>query len=159
MPTTWILATDRAKARLVSFDAAIGSIQEIGSFVNPGARAHRAAQHPLPRTHDRMGDSRHAIEPRTSASDKADDAFARELDAVLERGRVDHRYRDLVLVAPPRFLGVLHATLGDKVRASIVAGLPKDITSADKRDIVAHLHEEGMVDVGARALARLELQR
>jgi protein required for attachment to host cells len=159
MPTTWILAADRAKARLFAFDGAVGAISEIGTFANPEGRGRHPAQDRLPRTHDRQGPGRHAIEPRTSNRDKTDDSFARELDAALERGRLDHRYRDLVLVAPPRFLGVLNAALGDKVRACVVAELPKGITSADKREIVAHLRTQGAVALGAHAMADLESGR
>jgi protein required for attachment to host cells len=139
MPTTWILAADRAKARLFAFDGNPASITELENFINPEGRGRQPAQDRPPRAHDRMGASRHAIEPRTSARDKADETFARELDTVLERGRVDHRYRDLVLIAPPRFLGALHAALGTQVRACVVAELPKGLAGADAQDILAHL--------------------
>lgn len=139
MRTTWILAADRAKARLFSFDGDPDSITELEDFVNPNGHGRQPAQDRPPRTHDRQGASRHVIEPRTSPRDKADESFARELDSVLERGRVDHRYQDLVLIAPPRFLGALNAALSSHVRARVVAELPKGVAGADAQDILAHL--------------------
>jgi protein required for attachment to host cells len=141
MSTTWILAGDRAKARLFAFDEESRSITEVEDFLNPEGRGREPAQDRPPRTHDRFGDSRHAIEPRTSPQEKAVEFFARELDAALERGRTGHRYRDLVLIAPPQFLGALHAALGEKVRACVVAELSRDLTSADAQEILAHLPE------------------
>lgn len=111
MPTTWILAADRAKARLFAFDGAVGAISGIGTFVNPEGRGRNPAQDRLPRTHDRQGPGR------------------------------------------------LNVALGDHVRACVVAGLPKGITSADKREIVAHLQAEGAVTLGAHALADLKSLR
>lgn len=139
MSTTWILAADRAKARLFSFDGDPDSITELEDFICPDWRGRVPAQDRQPRTHDRQGASRHVIEPRTAPREKAEETFARELDSVLERGRVEHRYQDLVLIAPPQFLGALNAALGSHVRARVVAELPKGLVGADPRDILAHL--------------------
>lgn len=139
MSATWILVADRAKARLFAVDKEDRSIAEIEDFLNPGGRGREPAQDRPPRTHDRMGQSRHAIEPHTSAEQKTIECFARELDAVLERGRAGHRYRDLVLIAPPHFLGALNAALGEQVRKCVVAELPKDLTSVSTQEILAHL--------------------
>jgi protein required for attachment to host cells len=139
MRTTWILAADRAKARLFAFDRDSDAIVELEDFVNPDSRGREPPRDRPPRAHDRQGASRHVIEPHTQPGAKADATFARELDSVLEQGRVDHRYEDLVLIAPPRFLGALNAALGSHVRAHVVAELPKGIAGADARDIVAQL--------------------
>lgn len=139
MSTTWILVADRAKARLLAINTADHSLTEIEDFVNPEGRGREPARERPPRTHDRMGDSRHAIEPHTSPQEKAVELFARELAAALERGRTDHLYRDLVLVALPQFLGALNTALDEKVRACVTAEIPKGLASADLPDIVAHL--------------------
>jgi protein required for attachment to host cells len=139
MTTTWILVADSAKARLFAINEDDRSFAEIEDFLNPEARGREPAQDRPPRTHDRMGNSRHAIEPRTSPEEKAVEFFAHELDASLERGRTGHRYTELVLVAPPQFLGAMNAALGEKVRACVTAEVPKDLTSADMPEILAHL--------------------
>lgn len=139
MSTTWILVADRAKARLFAINEEDHSIAEIEDFLNPEGRGREPAQDRPPRTHDRFGNNRHAIEPRTSPQEKAIEFFAHELDAVLERGRTGHRFRDLVLIAPPQFLGALNAALDAKVRACVSAELPKDLTGADALEILSHL--------------------
>jgi len=141
MSTTWILVADRAKARLFAINEKDRSIAEIEDFLNPEGRGREPAQDRPPRTHDRMGDSRHAIEPHTSAQENAVEFFARELESALECGRTGHRYQDLVLMAPPQFLGTLNAVLGEKVRACVAAEVPKDLTNANLPEILTHLPE------------------
>lgn len=136
--STWILVADSAKARLFAMEKD-RSLIEIEDFLNPDGRGREPAQDRPPRTHDRFGSARHAIEPRTTAEEKSDEIFARELEAALERGRAGHRYRDLILIAPPRFLGALKAALGEHVRTSVVAELPKDLTHADTAEILGHI--------------------
>jgi protein required for attachment to host cells len=141
MVTTWILAADRAKARLFAFHGQDGFVEEVEDFVNPEGRGDDSLRDRLPRTQDRLGAGRHAIEPHTTPKQKAEGRFARELVAALERGRTRGSYRDLVLIAPPRFLGALNSALGEKVRAHVVAELPKDLTNMGLQQILAHLPE------------------
>jgi protein required for attachment to host cells len=137
--STWVLVADGAKARLFAMEKD-RSLTEIEDFLNPDGRRERAPiQDRPPRTHDRFRTAQHAFEPRTTAEEKADEIFARELEATLERGRVGNRYRDLILIAPPHFLGALKAALGEHVRTSVVAELPKDLTHADTAEILDHI--------------------
>lgn len=139
MSVTWILAADRAKARLFSAEDNGGAIAEIAGFVNLDQRAHEAPRDRPPRTHDRRGSARHIIEPHIAPVEKASESFARTLEAVLERGRVDHRYGRLALIAPPRFLGVLRSMLNGKVRAYVVTEVPRNMTTAAPGQILACL--------------------
>ena len=131
MNNTWLLVADRARARLFDYPRAADGLVELQDFINPdGHKLGRDAQRgPLPRAQESTSAMRHAIEPRTSPEDKSSDRFARELGDALERGRVDHRYERLVLVAPPEFLGNLHRTLGKQVQNCIVAEVDKDLTA------------------------------
>jgi protein required for attachment to host cells len=139
MVPTWVLVADGARARLLALDKAAHAVAEIEDFANPDARGREPARDRPPRTHDRFGDSRHAIEAHTSEREKTLKAFARELTDVLQRGHADHRYEDLILVAPPQFLGALNAELDAQVRDCVSLALPKDLTSADTRVILEHL--------------------
>lgn len=69
------------------------------------------------------------IEPHTSPEDKVAERFARELNEVLERGRVNHQYERLILAAPPHFFGTLQHSLGNQVRDCVVGHLGKDLTT------------------------------
>lgn len=143
MAMTWILVADRAKARVLSFDPADAEVplEERLDVVNPEGRlAGRELEGArAPSTHDRMGHGRHAIEPHTTLEDKVAQRFAARLADTLERGRVEHRYVALVLVAPPRFLGQLRSTLDPQVLRHVAAQIDKDLCAATPAEIVAAL--------------------
>lgn len=141
MPVTWVLVADGAKARLFAVAEEGRSIAEIGDFFNPEGMAdgRELLQDRPSTTHDRFGHGRHAIEPHTRLRQKSAEIFARELDKALERGRVDRRYQDVVLIAPAHFLGTLNAALNKRVRALVKAELPKNLTRADAQTVMAYL--------------------
>jgi len=84
-----------------------------------------------------MGGTRHAIEPHTSLREKTMERFAHLLNTALERGREEHRYESLVLVAPSRFLGALHGCMDKPLRDRVVEEVHHDYTALS----VAELRE------------------
>jgi len=65
--------------------------------------------------------------------------FARELAGVLDRGRTDRRFDQLVLVADPSFLGSLRASLSAPTAAAISATLDKDLGQVPEHELPKHL--------------------
>lgn len=143
MSVMWILVADSARARLFALADGGREPEEIEDFVNAEGRLGGRGQERdhLPRSHDRFGAGRHAIEPHTSHEEKAMGEFVRLLGAALERGRVQRRYSDLVLIAPPHMLGVLKAELNKHVRAYVVKEIGKELTHADAKTIGDELPE------------------
>lgn len=141
MTTTWILVADGARARLFETTAAGAGLAEVDCFTNPEGRgpAARRVEDRLPRVHESVGPARHAIEPHTSAHDKAADRFARSLGEALERGRLDRRYERLILVAPPRFLGALHTHLDKPLRDCVAGEIRRDLTALPPDQIRSRL--------------------
>lgn len=144
MSVTWILIADASRARLLSA-APEQAPAEIAAFTHPEGRmsTREARVETLPRTHDRMGSARHAIEPRTKFKDVEAARFARTLCDRLESGRVQREFDRLVLVAPARVLGMLHASMGRHLQAMVVAETRKDLVSAPRSTLFAHLAKAG----------------
>lgn len=65
--------------------------------------------------------------------------FAREVGRYLDKARNEHRFDELVLVAPPKFLGALRKELGKEVEKMVADELPKDLSSFNARDLEAYL--------------------
>jgi protein required for attachment to host cells len=53
--------------------------------------------------------------------------FAKEVAQRIEAGRVNHEFEKLVLVAPPKMLGLLRQSLPATSQALLAAEVPKDI--------------------------------
>lgn len=118
-------------------------MSESDDFINAEARVpgHDLERAPPPRTHDRLGTTRHTIEAHTSPRDKIATRFAGTLKSTLERGKAAGAYRSLVLVAPPRFLGILNKTLGAELRNLVVLRIAKNLTRATADAICAEISQ------------------
>lgn len=141
MSGTWILVADSARARLFSVSAGATGLEEIGDFINAAARTPgHDLEHAQPaRVHDRFGDNRHAIDARTPPRVKAAAQFAEVLKSALERGQAGLRFRHLVLIAPPRFLGVLNSTLGARLGETVRLRVSKNLTRRAANEIAEAL--------------------
>jgi protein required for attachment to host cells len=53
--------------------------------------------------------------------------FAKEVGQRIEAGRVNHEFDRLILVAPPRMLGLLRQSLPDTSRSLLAAEVAKDV--------------------------------
>jgi protein required for attachment to host cells len=129
MTTTWILVADGARARLFSSEPRDTALVELECFANPDGDIRHTTTHRPPTVNESVGPARHSIEPHTTLREKATDRFAKSLSDVLERGRLDHRFERLVLVAPARFLGALHENLHKPLHDCVSGEVRKDLTS------------------------------
>jgi len=134
--STWILVADEARARLFATEPPDGALNELASFNNPDRISSGGALMigPPAAAHEGIGSKR-----RTLLRRKHTERFSRRLKDALERGRIDHRYARLVLIAPPRFLGALHVSLSKPLRDSVVAEVKRNLTALSARDIRSHL--------------------
>ncbi|HSN01280.1 MAG TPA: host attachment protein [Rudaea sp.] len=141
MADTWVLVADSARARLFEVARDDPALKEVAAFTNPEGRiAQRELRHDrLPRVNESMGRSRHAIEPHTTPRQKSTDRFVRTLRDELERGRAARDYKNLVLVAAPRFMGALHGALDEALQRCVVAEVRRNLTLMQPAKIRAHL--------------------
>lgn len=134
---TWVLVADAAKARLFELPKKDANLIEIACYAHPDSRT--PGRHPahgrLPRTQESNGAARHAIEPRTTLRIKHQDQFAAILSDVVRRGRLERRYDQLVLIAPPRFLGALHKHLDEQTLACVVDEIGNDFLKLSTADL------------------------
>jgi protein required for attachment to host cells len=135
MATTWIVAADESRARVLQVTGQRERLTEIDDLSNPEGRAqNRELQTDAePRFHGHAGPAsdREAQGP----VEHAVRTFAREVGRYLDKARLDRRYDELVLVAPPKFLGALRKELGKEVEKLVADELPKDLSWFNARDL------------------------
>jgi len=141
MSNTWILVADAARARLFELTRKGADPVEIACYSYPEGRSPgREHDHGrLPRVQESNSPSRHAIEPRTSLRDKHAHRFADTLSAVVQQGRQDGCYDKLILMGPPRFLGVLHDSLDEQTAARVVGEVRNDLLTLTPAQLRTHL--------------------
>lgn len=138
---TWVLIADGARARIAWNDGPGRGVrpldrEELQGRNLPG----REIMSDRPgRTFDSAGQGRHAMEPPTDPREHERRIFLNELAALLHREQQQGHYDRLVLVAPPKALGILRDALSDSVRDRITGELDKDLTNIPFHRIAQHL--------------------
>jgi protein required for attachment to host cells len=87
------------------------------------------------------GKSRSATE-ETDWHQQAEDRFAAEIAELLYKKAHGHEFEKLIVVAPPRTLGVMRSAFRKEVAAKVSAEVAKDLTSHDLRDIARLLKDQ-----------------
>jgi protein required for attachment to host cells len=65
--------------------------------------------------------------------------FADLLRDAIRQGRIENRYDQLVLMAPPRFLGVLRERLDDQSLKCVTAEIDNDLLALSPSELRAYL--------------------
>lgn len=137
---TWVMIADAARARFFrltdkrrlepAFDEDIVGTTLKSSEISsdrPG------------RVFDSAGDGRHGAEPATDPKRHAKFELAHEVCGILDAERKKQSFEQLVIVAPPQFLGDLRTVLSDHVKHLIVVEVNKDLSMLSETDLESHL--------------------
>src|SRR5690242_21133542 len=140
MTTTWIIAADSSRARILQVTDREKALAEIDDLLNPEGRVHDreliADAHP--RFHGNGG-APGSDREEMSATEHATELFAKRVGEYLDKARTAHKYDRLHLVAPPKFLGQLRKELGKEVQKLVTEELPKDLSWLKTRDLEERL--------------------
>jgi protein required for attachment to host cells len=143
MANTWIVAADASRARVLQV-AGPKRLVEVDNLLNPDGRLHNreintdaAGRFAGP---DRPGG--HSSDDENRSVDQRDELFAKRLGDYLDKARTDHRYDELVLVAPPKFLGMMRKSLGKEVEKLVAHEVPKDLSWFNHRDVESYFARE-----------------
>ncbi len=135
MATTWIVAADESRARVLQVTGREQHLVELEDLLNPEGRMDdrelTTDAHPRFRGTDGPGNDRE----QTSAVEHAVERFAKRVGEHLDKARQQGRYDQLVLVAPPKFLGALRKELHKEVEKLVTDELPKDLSWLNAREI------------------------
>jgi protein required for attachment to host cells len=139
MTTTWIVAADSSRARVLQVADREEKLLEVEDLVNPEGRMNdrelTSDAHPRLRGTSGPGSDRQEM----SAVEHQVELFAKRIGEHLEKARNEHRYDRLCLVAPPRFLGALRKELTREVQKLVAEELPKDLSALSARELEDYL--------------------
>lgn len=144
MRDAWVLVANSSEARLFRLDGQ--HLSMIEQFLHPDSRRKDqeiTSDHSGHRETRSTGDASTAVygsfpEP-TDPQEFEFDRFARELSQTLDRHRTQNDFRELVLVAPPKFHGMLNKHMPDSLANCITHNVQKDYTSLPERELMEHL--------------------
>lgn len=143
MDKTWILVADRAHARIFENTGPHSGLNLVREIEHPEGRLqNREIGTDKPgRSFDSHGQGRHALGTEYDPTEHLSQQFAKSLADALEEGRTHNRYERAVLVAEPRFLGLIRDAMSDSARDRISATVNKDLSHIRTQDLPAHLRD------------------
>ena len=143
MKLTWLIVADNSKARIFSVDSRTGPIEEVESIVHTEARMHeRNMTSDLPgRSNGKGGGGGHAYQDEVSPKQQENINFARKIAGQLDAARKDGKFKQLMLVAAPGFLGSLRHQLTAQTQKLACFELAKNISHLTAKEIREHLPE------------------
>jgi protein required for attachment to host cells len=146
-----IIVANESAALLYDLKDRAKGLQFAGQLSDPRARLHdrdlvsdRPGRRPdhAPLQSGRRGASpHHATAGEHEAHKHEIETFARKVARELESARLAGRFDRLVIMAGPKFLGMLRAELPASVKATLAAEVPKDLVNHPLHAITEHLPE------------------
>ena len=140
MSKVWILVADEAKARILSTSKSTEPLVEIESLLSPEAldREQDLVSDKPGRGGNGSGEGKHAMDEKTHKEQYAL-RFAKQLSDLLAKNQQSKSYNKLIIVAAPRFLGLLRKELSKGVNQLVSLEIDKDLTMMESQDIRKHL--------------------
>ena len=141
MKHAWIVVADSARARILSAVDPSSALKPVEQLVSPASRMHdRDLTSDKPgRALDGSGKGRHATSSSKTAKEQIAITFAREVADCLDQGRVDNQYEHLVIVADPKFLGLLMKSLSGPTEKLVSLKIDKDLSKLSEKEIRDHM--------------------
>lgn len=141
MATTWIVAADSSRARILQVTDRGAHLAEVDNLLNPEGRLQDREISSDARGRwggpNRPGGN--AMEDEIGPSQHVAQAFAKRIGAYLDKARTERRYDRLCLVAPPKFLGLLRGDLSAEVSKRVAREVPKDLSGQKTRELEQQL--------------------
>ena len=134
---TRVIVADNARARIFSSHSIINQLEEVEGFVHPEARSSNSEL--VGDSSGKSVDQHGSLDPATSATDHEEQAFARLLGRHLKALHNEQHFEQLILIASPRFLGMLRKALPGPLEQLVTQTIDKDLTTADVDTIIDYI--------------------
>ncbi|MGZ4956345.1 host attachment protein [Methylobacter sp.] len=140
MKLTWILVADNTRARIFTADTPSSPLEEIEDLSHTEGRLHdREITSDLPGRIKSSNAVGHAFEQPTDPKKHESDNFAHRITEYLENAHNTNRFEQLLIIAPPSFLGLLRNHLPEQIKKRVRLELDKELTLLSAADIRQHL--------------------
>ncbi len=140
----WIVVADGSRSKVFEV-AGKGKIEMKSETAVPHPPSRDINADRPGRTFDSAGEGRHAKEPPTDPHDKAEadflHALARQLGAAHEKKEFAH----LVVIAPPRALGILRTAYPKQLASAVTRELAHDLTGFETPALEDYLKDHEII--------------
>jgi len=141
--TTWIVVAHRAGARFFELQAPGQGLSLVREEDHPEGRL-KAGDIDTDKpggVRDTGGGGQRAMSKKEHADEHVAHVFARQIAGILKHERAENRYKGVVLVAEPGFLGMLREALDAPTAKCVHKTIAKDLAHVSARDLGNHLKD------------------
>jgi protein required for attachment to host cells len=140
----WVVVCDGAKALVLENvgDAKFPNLKTLEVFEQKDLATHELGTDVPGRAMSSVGNIRSAV-AQTDWHDQAEKAFLTQLAQHLDAAVAAGRPKSLILVAPPRALGMIRPAYSASLRSAVRAELDKDFVKMPVHEIEKHLTGAG----------------
>lgn len=138
---TWVLIADASKARIFAIHKARifqeqnpHNLELIGEYTHADSRKKKSEL-----VSDKMGEFGSGTFDASSPKLREAEQFAHELLKFLEIARKEKTFKDLIIVAPPAFMGLLHKHMPHEIHKLVCQKIEKDYTQDSGLKLVENL--------------------
>ena len=132
-----IIVADASKARIFKSARGLQQLTEIEDFIHSESRMTDSEL--MSDTSRISANRRGSLQPRTFPKDHEEQAFAKQLGKHLKELYSKEPYEDLILVASPRFLGMLRNELTVSIANLVSKTIDKELIHLDKDQLLEQL--------------------
>lgn len=136
-----VVVADGSRARILLAESGQSPLIDEKDFIHPESRLREQdlVSDGTGSESDAGGFGKHSMGHERTAHEKEMKNFADELSVEIDRLRQGGDLRRIYLVAAPKFLGLLRATLSKQCSSLIEGEISKDLVSHSIEDIRSHL--------------------
>ena len=134
---TRVIVANSARARIFASHDVLGHLTEAEDFVHSEARLKNQAL-----VSDAPGRARggpDSLDPKTSPKEHEAQEFARLLAGRLKEMHNEQHYDQLILIAPPAFLGLLRKSLHKPLDQLVRRTIDTDLSTASVKEIIGYI--------------------
>ena len=145
MNNTWIVVADSSGARIFSSDSKLTEANLCETLEHPESRLKdtelASDDRGRTRARDNNGSRASAMTHPTTPHDAEAEKFARELANRLRLANAKNQFAELILVAPPQFLGRLRGELDETTSARTRATVDRNYTQERPEMVLERIRE------------------
>ena len=136
----WVVVCDGAKALFLENDGDIRApnLKTVQVFEQKDLPTHLIGTDAPGRTFNSVGSARSAVE-QTDFHDQAERAFLTQLARHLEEALASGKTKSLIIVAPPRALGMIRPAYSHAVKGAVRIEMDKDLVKMPVHEIEKRL--------------------
>ena len=141
MSKTLVLVAESSRAKLYSADTIVAELVEKEDLIYPEGRSHEndLVSDGPGSDGGSVGQGRHVLDSKHSATEATHEAFAKMLVDRLEQERSQKSFDRLVLMASPAFLGILRKKLNPNLASMVAEEIDKNLVQRPSDEIRSHI--------------------